>query len=143
MTDSPALILVPGAIMRRTRSPCSMFSPNSGSLNSITSSDSFFLTWLFLRCLDYVAPVFDSQRPAARIEWRSSDHCRLGIRGIRLLRVDAQVLNRFLHNLKTDFLFPRQSSQRSQHNMLGVHFEEVAQRDAVFTAAKTTGSQRY
>src|SRR5580700_5329739 len=38
MTDWPALTVAPGATMRRTRSPCSMFSPSSGSLNSITAS---------------------------------------------------------------------------------------------------------
>src|SRR5206468_207596 len=37
MTDWPALTAAPGATIRRTRSPCSMFSPNSGSLNSITA----------------------------------------------------------------------------------------------------------
>ena len=36
MTDWPSVTFAPGAINRRTRSPCSMFSPNSGSLNSVT-----------------------------------------------------------------------------------------------------------
>src|SRR6201993_1880058 len=37
MTDCPALTGAPGSTINRTRSPCSMFSPNSGSLNSITA----------------------------------------------------------------------------------------------------------
>src|SRR5271166_6365297 len=37
MTDWPALTLAPFSTIRRTRSPCSMFSPSSGSLNSITA----------------------------------------------------------------------------------------------------------
>src|SRR5215469_3104046 len=36
ITDWPAFTVVPGDTINRTRSPCSMFSPNSGSLNSIT-----------------------------------------------------------------------------------------------------------
>src|SRR3989442_1963347 len=36
MTGSPSVMLAPGAIISRTRSPWSMFSPSSGSLNSVT-----------------------------------------------------------------------------------------------------------
>src|ERR1700733_1815134 len=36
ITAWPSLTVAPGAIIRRTRSPCSMFSPSAGSLNSIT-----------------------------------------------------------------------------------------------------------
>src|SRR5206468_12968018 len=34
-TGWPSETLVPGEIIRRTRSPCEMFSPSSGSLNSL------------------------------------------------------------------------------------------------------------
>src|SRR5262249_29216928 len=36
ITGWPSFTSAPGAIIRRTRSPCSMFSPSSGSLNSVT-----------------------------------------------------------------------------------------------------------
>src|SRR5215468_2023771 len=41
MTGWPSFTSAPGEIMSRTRSPCSMFSPNSGSLNSVTVSKPF------------------------------------------------------------------------------------------------------
>jgi hypothetical protein len=36
ITGWPSFTSAPGAIIRRTKSPCSMFSPSSGSLNSVT-----------------------------------------------------------------------------------------------------------
>ena len=35
ITGSPSVMLAPGLIIKRTRSPLSMFSPSSGSLNSV------------------------------------------------------------------------------------------------------------
>ena len=35
ITGSPSAMLAPGLIIRRTRSPLSIFSPSSGSLNSV------------------------------------------------------------------------------------------------------------
>src|SRR5262249_34099584 len=41
MTGWPSFTSAPGAIIRRTKSPCSMFSPSSGSLNSVTVLEPF------------------------------------------------------------------------------------------------------
>jgi hypothetical protein len=35
ITGSPSVMLAPGLIIKRTRSPLSIFSPSSGSLNSV------------------------------------------------------------------------------------------------------------
>src|SRR5580700_3541683 len=73
ITGCPSVTLDPGEIMSLTSSPCVMFSPSSGNLNSFTE--------IFL-------PEF----------WQLLDW--LTIRGIRFVRIDPQVLHGVLQILQ-------------------------------------------
>src|SRR5208283_4946041 len=116
ITAWPSLTAAPGAIIRRTRSPCSMFSPSAGSLNSITNS----IPQLFLT----------ASQPALTDGW------------IQLLGIDSQVPNCLLHDVKPDFLFAHQCAERSQNNVLRIHFEEITQRRPVLTPTKAVRAER-
>src|SRR5579863_2625511 len=100
ITAWPSLTAAPGAIIKRTRSPCSIFSPSAGSLNSITDS---------IPCLSKCI--------------RESE---LADGWVQLFRINSKVVNRLLHDFNRDFLFAHQCTQRGQHDMLGIHFEEIA-----------------
>src|SRR5579862_6755271 len=130
MTACPPLSPAPGATFSRTKSPCSIFSPSAGSLNSISDAilDSIFL---------YREKTFLCSIPA---------NCAIGGSAgswVRLARIDAQISNRLLHGIQRNFLFARQSSECGKHNVLGIHFKEVAQGGTIFAAAKPIGPQRH
>src|SRR5581483_5091524 len=109
-------MLTPGEIIRRTRSPWSTFSPNSGSLNSVT---------LFL-CVP-LCPLWLYFLTVSRI---------------RLLGIDSLFLNRSLRNFRCNLLLSRQGIQGREHDVLGIDLKEISQRCPIFTAPKAIGSQR-
>src|SRR5438270_3560040 len=152
--------------MRRTRSPWEMFSPSSGSLNSITAFS--FLVYesrlwqrlkplligasfsARLRCVrTYAVPpglihlshFYPGLASWARIfaapRLRGLSDCRICLVGI-----DSQFLDRSFYHVGTDFLFARQRAKSCKHDVLGIYFKEVAQSGAAFAAAEAVGAER-
>src|SRR5689334_16962280 len=110
-----------------------MFSPSSGSLNSVTKTVS-----------SYQFPVPSLQSRTCYWELATSNwqlllaDCR-----IRLLRIDSQVFDCLLNGFGFDFLFAGQRRESCKHNVLGIDFEEIAQRGATFAASEAVGAKRH
>src|ERR1700720_1714735 len=111
-----------------------MFSPSSGSLNSVTE---YLL--LAVRCR--------REHPARALSW----HCRtswtlaptyvLSICRIRFFRIDSKFLDCLLQHVELDLLLARQRSQRGKNDMLRIHLEEVAKSDSALAAPEAVCSQ--
>src|SRR5437763_3680906 len=138
MTDWPALTAAPGATIRRTRSPCSMFSPNSGSLNSITAC--IFLVDQFVVSAPQRLKARSSKllrirtdllmcNASARTKLSADANLALTLADCRVcfFRIDYRVADRALYHVIIDLVLTRQGAEGRDHNVLGVDFEEVAE----------------
>ena len=45
---------------------------------------------------------------------------------IRFLRIDPKIFDRLLHNVDFELPLARQGIQRCEHDVLGIHFKEIA-----------------
>src|SRR5271169_817332 len=105
MTGWPSETLAPSETISRTRSPCSMFSPSSGSLNSVTEH-----LLLGLRCR--------RERPAragpvTRLHERRRSHPHfyiLSVCRIRFFRIDSQIFHGLLQHVELDLLNAQQGT---------------------------------
>src|SRR5277367_886059 len=102
-----------------------MFSPNAGSLNSITDPIPYLLSLSF------------SLERSIRLYVRNSTDS-----GVDFFRINSQVLNRLFQQVKTDFIFSSERTQRGQDNMLRINLKEIAQSGSILTAAKAICSER-
>src|SRR5258707_1105214 len=164
ITGSAAVILVPGLIIKRTRSPLSIFSPSSGSLNSVAIHSFSFPralvsveTGLAPSCLHRL--VRCRRRGKPRFDGRSSSLwtgetpvAPLADSRVALLRINSKIANCLLQQFRADAfaavlllgrLLPRQSMQGGKHNMLCVHFEEISQRRPILAAPETVRAERH
>src|SRR5215467_15064633 len=62
-------------------------------------------------------------------------------RWIRLIRVDAQIANRFLSHFWRNLFFDRECVQSGKHDVLGINFKEIPQRGTVVTAAEAVSAE--
>src|SRR6185437_11372704 len=128
--DWPVLIWAPGCTISRTRSPCSMFSPNSGSLNSITAQVPF-VSWL------------RPKNEKRGVKYTVFACVMLAESGIRLLRIDPQFLYGAFHDVGSDLLLPCKGSEGRKHDVLGIDLKKIAKCCTVFTTPEPICTQRH
>src|SRR5438045_3782981 len=122
----------------RVTSPCSMFSPNSGTLNSCISCRRVRrrLALLHRRHPAYVRGAGSASRAGAIAARPRRSTRRSGHRGVRLLRVDVEVFDRLLDHRDIQLPVAHERVERGGDDELAVHLEEVAKRRAVLAAAE-------
>src|ERR1700741_5582302 len=61
---------------------------------------------------------------------------------IRLFGVDAEILHGLLHSFDFHLVFTGERAEGSKHDVLGIHFEEIAKCSTVLAASETVRSKR-
>src|SRR5450755_742155 len=142
MTGWPSVTLAPSETINRTRSPWSMFSPSSGSLNSVTRYSLLPFQCGRGRLARVLRPSRCRTSEGARAytpsyRRRLAGATYLSICRIRFFRIDSQIFHCLLQHVELDLLFAEQRGQSGQHNMFRVHLEEIPQRGPALAAAET------
>src|SRR5580658_8917726 len=143
ITGSPSAMLPPGLIIKRTRSPLSIFSPSSGSLNSVAilSLSSILRLRGHGRARTPVSPLTDCRVAFFRIDAEIADCFFQKFRADGFARILFRILLIVIVPLVGFFVC--QCMQRSQHDVLRIHFEEVSQRSAILAAPETICAERH
>ena len=110
ITAWPSVMAAPGEIISRTKSPWSMFSPSSGSLNSVTVTFSPLLVARLGRLSwGRLARTAEGKtRSGRRQDAGALSDCR-----VRFLRIDAQIFDCLLQRASVYLFVPGQCVQRS------------------------------